>query len=61
MKPPQFFIEVNYDLEGWDVLSRDAIVVEDFTDHEVMATFYDESYAINYTRMLNDLYENRKR
>lgn len=50
-----FYIRVNRDLEGWDIIAKDDNESEEAKDGRVVATFYDVSEASDYMMTMNQM------
>lgn len=49
-----YYIGLNDELEGWEVMEKDAIHTEDYgAEDTVVATFYDYEKALDYEEYLN--------
>lgn len=49
----KFYIRVNEDFEGWDVIEREGIESEEGNEDSHVATFYDQEKLIQYMLLLN--------
>ena len=52
----KYYLQNNNDLEGWDVLERDGIHMEEGWEDSVIATFYEKVKALKYVEFLNNNY-----
>lgn len=53
MEPLKYSIEVNEELEGYDIIERDSIETEEGNGDRVMATFYEKDEAYVFVNILN--------